>query len=90
MVRKMEETIKKIKEVIDMLRPFLINDGGSIEFVKYEDYVVYVKLNGACAECDLLDVTLKEGIEAAIQEEVPEVKKVVNMTSPIDWSSLES
>lgn len=71
----------KIIEIIDKLRPFLMNDGGNIEFVKYEDNVVYIKMMGACANCHMLDLTLKEGIEMAIQEEVPEVKEVINLDS---------
>ena len=70
---------EKIKEVIDKLRPFLINDGGDIEFIKYEDKIVYIKLTGACAGCELIDITLKDGIEGAIKEEVPAVKEVVNI-----------
>ncbi len=69
----------KIIEVIDQLRPFLINDGGNIEFVKYENNIVYIKMMGACADCSLIDATLKDGIEAAIKEEVPEVKEVINV-----------
>lgn len=70
---------EKIKKVIDELRPYLINDGGNIEFVKYENNIVYIKMMGACAECSMLDYTLKDGIEQAIKEEVPEVKEVVNL-----------
>lgn len=73
----MEE--EKIKDVIEKLKPFLINDGGNIEFIKYENDVVYIKMTGACANCYMLDVTLKDGIEAAIKEEVPSVKEVINM-----------
>lgn len=76
---KMLEQEKKIKEIIDKLRPFLINDGGNIEFVKYEDNIVYIKMLGACANCQLIDFTLKDGIEAAIMSEVPEVKSVINI-----------
>lgn len=75
------EQEKKIIEIIEKLRPYLINDGGDIEFVKYEDNIVYVRMTGACAHCYMLDVTLKDGIEAAIQEEVPEVIEVVNLLS---------
>ena len=75
----MLEQEKKIKEIIDKLRPFLINDGGNIEFVKYEDNIVYIKMLGACANCQLIDFTLKDGIEAAIMSEVPEVKSVINI-----------
>lgn len=75
----MEMEEKKIKEVIGTLRPFLVSDGGDIEFVKYENDVVYINMLGACANCHMLDLTLKEGIEAAIKEEVPSVKEVINI-----------
>lgn len=70
---------KKIKEIINKLRPFLINDGGNIEFVKYENNIVYIKMMGACANCQMLDLTLKEGIAAAIMNEIPSVKDVINL-----------
>lgn len=75
-------TEQKIIEIIETLKPFLINDGGNIEFVKYEDNKVYIKMLGACANCHMLDLTLKEGIEATIKEEVPEVKEVINIETP--------
>ena len=74
----MKDQEKKIIEIIDKLRPFLINEGGNIEVVKYENNIVYIKMMGACANCHMMDLTLKDGIEAAIQEEVPEVIEVVN------------
>lgn len=73
------EVETKIKEVIDTLRPFLINDGGNIEFVKYENNIVYIQMMGACSDCEMIDLTLKDGIEMAIQEEVPEVREVINL-----------
>lgn len=74
---------QKIIEIIDKLRPFLITDGGNIEFVKYENNIVYIKMLGACAGCDLIDITLKEGVEGAIREEVPNVKEVINIKNDI-------
>ena len=70
---------EKIKEIINKLKPYLISDGGDIEFVKYENNIVYIKMLGACAGCALIDYTLKDGIEMAIKEEVPEVKEVINV-----------
>ena len=69
----------KINEVIDNLRPYLISDGDNIEFVKYENGIVYIKMQGACAECGLIDVTLYEGIECVLKDEIPEIKGVVNI-----------
>ncbi|MBR3230132.1 MAG: NifU family protein [Bacilli bacterium] len=71
---------EKIIDVINKLRPFLIGDGGDIEFVKYEDNIVYIKMLGACAGCSLIDYTLKDGVENAIKEEVPSVKEVINIS----------
>lgn len=70
---------EKIKEIINKLRPFLINDGGDIEFVKYENNIVYIKFIGACVDCELIDITLKDGIESAIIAEIPDVKQVINI-----------
>lgn len=74
-----KEQEQKIKDVIEALQPFLINDGGNIEYIKFENGIVYIKMLGACADCGMLDVTLKDGIEAAIMAEVPEVIEVVNV-----------
>lgn len=75
-MKKIEE---KIETIINKLRPFLINDGGNIEFVKFENNIVYIKMLGACANCQMLDLTLNEGIAAAIMNEVPEVTDVINL-----------
>ena len=76
----MKNDEKKIIDIINKLRPYLINDGGNIEFIKYEDNIVYIKMSGACANCNMLDFTLKEGIEAAIKEEVPNVIEIINVS----------
>ena len=75
----MKNAEEKIKEIIDKLRPFLINDGGNIEFVKYENNIVYIHMIGACANCQMLDYTLKDGIATAIMSEIPEVIDVINV-----------
>ena len=75
------EIENKIIEEIEKLKPFLQSDGGNIEFVKYEDNIVYVKLLGACQDCAMMDYTLKDGIEEMITTEIPEVKEVVNINN---------
>lgn len=69
----------RIREIVDELKPFLLSDGGSLEFVSYKDGIVYVSLGGACADCDYLDITLKDGIEQMIMNEIEEVKEVRNI-----------
>ena len=69
----------KIKILIDKIRPYLVSDGGNLEFIKYEDNIVYVRLSGACKDCSMIDITLKDGIEDMITNEIPEVKEVRNI-----------
>ena len=70
----------KIKNLIEKIRPYLINDGGNIEFIKYEDNIVYVKLTGACDGCPMFDITFKDGIEDLLINEIPEIKEVRNVS----------
>ena len=73
---KNEEIINKIREELENVQPFLMSEGGYVEFVKYEDNICYVKFSGACADCGLIDVTLKDGIEQLLINEIPEIKEV--------------
>jgi Fe-S cluster biogenesis protein NfuA len=75
------EVIDHIKFVIDKVRPFLISDGGDIEFVKYDNGIVYVKLIGACANCSYGDLEIKETIENILTSEIPEVLEVKNIAN---------
>ena len=72
------EIENKIKEVIEKVRPYLQNDGGDVEFKRYENGVVYVSLVGACSNCPMATMTLKDGIEEALTSEIPEVIKVIS------------
>lgn len=71
----------KILSILDKIRPFLISDGGNIEYIKFENGILYVQLTGACANCSMIDITLKDGVEELITTEIPEVKEVRNITS---------
>lgn len=68
-----------VMEIIEKVRPYLIRDGGDIEVIKIEDGIVYVKMLGQCDGCFALDVTLKQGIERMLVENVPGVLGVVNL-----------
>ena len=76
MVIKLKETENKIKEVLEKVRPYINNDGGDVEFVKFEDGICYVKLKGTCAGCMFADLTIKNTIEEILISEIPEVISV--------------
>ncbi len=69
--------VEKVKRAIETVRPQLQADGGDIEFVRAdEDGKVYVKLHGACGACPMATMTLKEGVESFLKENIPEVISV--------------
>jgi len=69
----------KIIEVLNKIKPFLNDDGGDLEFVKFEDGIVYVRLLGACMDCAMADNTIKDMVEYTLTFEIPEVKEVRNI-----------
>ena len=74
-----DPTIIKIKELLEDIRPYLNMEGGDITFIKYEEGYVYVKLLGACAQCLSQDETLNNGIALMLQDEIPEIKGIINV-----------
>jgi len=70
---------EKIKEAIESIRPHLQADGGDVRFVSYEKGVVSVELQGRCGGCPMAKMTLKNGVEAAIREVVPEIVEVIEI-----------
>ena len=68
---------EKVQAALDRIRPALQADGGDAELVDVNDGVVRVRLTGACGGCPMSTMTLRQGIERIIRQEVPEVKEVV-------------
>ncbi len=70
---------EQVDILIDKVRPYLQRDGGDIEVVNIEDGIVYVKMLGACDGCMAIDITLKQGIETMLLENVPGVIAVIDV-----------
>mgnify|MGYP001099746942 FL=1 len=67
---------EQVQQVLDKIRPSLQADGGDVELIDVADGVVKVRLQGACAGCPMSQMTLKNGIERILKQEIPEVKSV--------------
>lgn len=69
---------KKIEAVLEKVRPSLQMDGGDVRLMSFDEATgeVFVQLQGHCANCPMSSITLKQGIEATLKAELPEVKKV--------------
>jgi len=68
---------ERIEAALQRIRPSLQADGGNVELVDVNDGVVSVRLTGACGSCPMSTMTLKMGVERAIRQAVPEIKKLV-------------
>lgn len=67
---------EKVLAALNKIRPMLQRDGGDVELVEVIDGVVKVRLQGACAGCPMSQMTLKNGIERFLKQEIPEIKSV--------------
>ena len=68
---------KKVKEVLETMRPALQQHGGDVELIEVtDDKVVKVRLKGACSGCLMSCLTLKIGIEESLKSKIPEIKSV--------------
>ncbi|MBQ0015730.1 MAG: NifU family protein [Bacteroidales bacterium] len=66
-----------MKNALEQIRPYLMQDGGDVEYVDMtNEGVVMVRLKGHCGSCPHAMQTLKQGIESAIKKAIPEVKCV--------------
>lgn len=73
-----EKTIEeKVLDVLSQVRPYLVADGGDVQLVEItQDLVVRLEFQGACTSCPMSRMTFTAGIENAILQSLPEVKRV--------------
>ncbi len=69
-------TEENVEQVLDLLRPYLMADGGNVELVEIDGPIVKLRLQGACGSCPSSTYTLKMGIERKLRESIPEVAEV--------------
>jgi Fe-S cluster biogenesis protein NfuA len=71
---------ERVLKALERVRPYLQSDGGDIQLVEVtDDFIVKVRLQGACHGCPYSMQTLKAGVEQALIKEVPEIKSVVSV-----------
>ena len=77
----MELTEENVMKVLEDLIPYIEADGGWLEFVEIEEETNYVKvrLGGACTSCAMSAMTLKQGIESKIMQDIPDCNGVIQV-----------
>jgi Fe-S cluster biogenesis protein NfuA len=68
---------EKVETILGQIRPSLQADGGDVVLVDVEDGIVSLKLTGACDGCPMASMTLRNGIERVLRDQIPELKEVV-------------
>jgi Fe-S cluster biogenesis protein NfuA len=67
---------ERINTALDRIRPMIAADGGDVWLIRVEDSTAYVQMLGACGGCPASHLTLKNGIQAVVLEDVPEITAV--------------
>jgi len=76
-----DDVSKAVAEVIsNQVNPLVASHGGHVDLVGVDGENAMISFGGGCQGCGMVDVTLKEGIEVMITEEVPEITAVIDMT----------
>lgn len=73
------ELQENVEKALTEIRPFLEADGGNISLVSIEEDVVKVQLQGACTNCSVNQMTLKNGVEATIKKYAPQIQQVISV-----------
>jgi Fe-S cluster biogenesis protein NfuA len=74
---------KSVEDALDMIRPYLMADGGSVRVLDITpDMVVELELLGACGSCPMSTMTLRAGIEQALKRSVPQISRVEAVNAP--------
>jgi Fe/S biogenesis protein NfuA len=72
---------QSVQELLDsQINPSVASHGGHVELIDVKDNNVYVRLGGGCQGCGMVDVTLRQGIEALIRQEIPQIERVIDTT----------
>ncbi|MFT3737592.1 MAG: NifU family protein [Breznakibacter sp.] len=73
-----QETLKAVEEALETIRPYLKADGGDIQLVEItDDWVVKIRLQGACHECPMSLQTMKGGVEMVVKKAVPQISGII-------------
>ena len=75
------DVAQRVLQVLDQqINPSIASHGGRAELVAVEEGTAFLRLSGGCQGCGMASVTLSQGIEVVIKEQVPEITKIVDVT----------
>ena len=71
-----EDLSVRVTRVLDTVRPYMQSHGGDVELVKVEPETIFIRLSGSCNGCSMSAVTLRNTVEEAIHEHLPQIRNI--------------
>ena len=72
---------RRVADVIhNQINPAVAMHSGEITLVDVKDRQAYIRMQGGCQGCGMANVTLTQGIERQIKQQVPEIEGIVDVT----------
>jgi NFU1 iron-sulfur cluster scaffold homolog, mitochondrial len=76
-----EALYDRVAELFEtQVNPMVARHGGRIELIDVQDAIVLLRMSGGCQGCGMADVTLRQGIEAMLEQSIPEVQGITDIT----------
>jgi len=76
-----KEVKERVQKILDeMINPAIASHGGMVDVLDVKENLVYLRLGGGCQGCGMVNVTLKQGIETTLKEEIPQIAGVIDQT----------
>lgn len=71
----------KVHAILEtQINPAVAAHGGMVDLLDVKDGKIYIRMGGGCQGCGMADVTLRQGIEGAIREALPQVDEILDVT----------
>ena len=76
-----DELYERVNDLFEQqVNPMVAGHGGRVELIDVQDAVVMLRMSGGCQGCGMASVTLRQGIEGALHQAIPEVQGIVDVT----------
>ncbi len=76
-----DELYERVHDLFEQqVNPMVARHGGRVELIDVQDAVVMLRMSGGCQGCGMASVTLRQGIEGALHQSIPEVQGIMDIT----------
>lgn len=87
-VRSDQQIMEAVQAALDdLINPAVAGHGGQISVLMVRDRKVFIRMSGGCQGCGMADVTLRQGVESLLREEVPEIVEIIDETNHADGNN---